>query len=71
MKLCNNCGVQLSCGCQRRTASDNTSCCEACITEYEAKLNPPKPAPQPTKPVEKKVEVEAIEFDVIQIDDKS
>lgn len=61
MKLCNNCGAQLSCGCQRRTASNNVSCCEACIHEYEAKLNPPKPAPQPTKPVEKKVNTIVIE----------
>lgn len=56
MKLCSNCGAQLSCGCQRRTASNGTPCCELCINEYEAKLHPPTPAPSPEpKPIEKKV----------------
>jgi hypothetical protein len=34
---CPNCGAQLSCGCQRRTASDGTMCCDQCIQTYEQK----------------------------------
>lgn len=54
MKICNNCGVQLSCGCQRRTASDGHLCCDVCIVSYETQLNPPTPAPTPEPKVEKK-----------------
>ena len=43
MKLCSNCGNQLSCGCQRRTASDGAPCCDQCINAYEAKIAPPPP----------------------------
>jgi len=35
---CTNCGATLSCGCQRRTASDGTLCCDQCIQTYEQKL---------------------------------
>ncbi len=35
---CLNCGKVLSCGCQRRTASDKKQVCSACIATYEAKL---------------------------------
>ena len=38
MAICVNCGDHLSCGCQRRDASDGKSCCENCIAAYEAKL---------------------------------
>jgi len=71
MKLCNNCGVQLSCGCQRRTASNGHSCCEACIVSYEAQLNPPPPAPTPEPKVENKVtsfKIEKVEEKLV--DDK-
>jgi len=47
MKTCPNCGSQLSCGCQRRTASNGTTCCENCIAGYEAMLHPPPPIPLP------------------------
>lgn len=47
MKICSNCETQLSCGCQRRTASDGTLCCDQCISSYEAKITPPKPIPLP------------------------
>lgn len=35
---CSNCGKALSCGCQRRTASDKRQVCSSCIAAYEAKL---------------------------------
>jgi hypothetical protein len=37
-QTCTNCGVGLSCGCQRRTASDGTLCCDQCIQAHEQKL---------------------------------
>lgn len=38
MSQCPNCKSQLSCGCQRRTASDGTSVCSSCLSAYESKL---------------------------------
>lgn len=38
MAICPNCKAKLECGCQRRTASDGTSCCELCLKKYEEKL---------------------------------
>ena len=38
MSACTNCGNQMSCGCQRRTASDGSSVCSSCLSAYEAKL---------------------------------
>lgn len=35
---CQNCGTSLSCGCQKRTASNGASVCAHCITDYEATL---------------------------------
>jgi len=35
---CGNCGARLSCGCQRKTAADGTSCCTSCIAFYEKGL---------------------------------
>lgn len=35
---CSNCNASLSCGCQKRTASDKKSCCSKCITAYESRL---------------------------------
>ena len=35
---CTNCGRIITCGCQKRTASDGTSVCSSCIVAYEAKL---------------------------------
>ena len=39
---CTNCGSVLSCGCQKRTASDGRAVCGACITNYEASLKQAK-----------------------------
>ena len=36
--ICDNCKAHLSCGCQRRTASDGKSWCDGCIANYEARL---------------------------------
>lgn len=36
MANCSNCGAALSCGCQKRKASDGVSVCANCIGRYEA-----------------------------------
>ena len=38
MASCSNCKKNLSCGCQKRKASDGKSVCSNCITSYEASL---------------------------------
>ena len=38
MAKCLNCGAAITCGCQKRTASDGKSCCDGCIADYEARL---------------------------------
>lgn len=38
MATCSNCKTRLSCGCQKRTASDGASTCTKCNTSYEAGL---------------------------------
>ena len=38
MSTCSNCKTTLSCGCQRRTASDGKAVCSNCLTSYEATL---------------------------------
>lgn len=38
MATCSNCKKNLSCGCQKRTATDGKSVCSSCITSYEANL---------------------------------
>lgn len=35
---CPNCKSKLSCGCQKRTASDGATVCTICKASYEAKL---------------------------------
>ncbi len=35
---CPNCGSAITCGCQKRTASDGKACCSNCITAYENRL---------------------------------
>jgi hypothetical protein len=37
----------MTCGCQKRTASNGTGVCSTCISQYETslKLKPSKPAP--------------------------
>lgn len=38
MATCSNCKATLSCGCQKRVASDNRSVCSNCLARYEASL---------------------------------
>ena len=35
---CPNCNTALSCGCQRRTASDGKEVCSSCVQAYEHNL---------------------------------
>lgn len=35
MQVCGNCGAQITCNCQLRTASDGKTCCGNCIESYE------------------------------------
>lgn len=35
---CLNCNAKLTCGCQKKTASDGKQVCSSCIQFYEAKL---------------------------------
>ena len=39
---CSNCGRGLSCGCQKRRASDGREVCTTCVSAYEAKLKQEK-----------------------------
>lgn len=39
---CPNCGKSLSCGCQKRVASDGKQVCTSCIGAYEVNKNKPK-----------------------------
>jgi PIN domain nuclease of toxin-antitoxin system len=50
MATCLNCKKNLSCGCQKKIASDGKSVCATCITLYEINinkkiLNPIQPTP--------------------------
>jgi hypothetical protein len=38
MATCSNCKTKMSCGCQKRSASDGKSVCSKCVTSYEADL---------------------------------
>jgi hypothetical protein len=38
MAKCLNCNKSLSCGCQKKTASDGKSVCATCVVAYESKL---------------------------------
>jgi hypothetical protein len=35
---CPNCKKLITCGCQLKTASNNTKVCTSCIANYEAKI---------------------------------
>ena len=51
MSACLNCGTKLSCGCQKRTASDGKSVCGTCLSSYEAGLKKIGTPPTETKNV--------------------
>ena len=38
MAKCSNCNKNLSCGCQKRKASDGKAVCTNCVNSYEASL---------------------------------
>ena len=38
MNQCLNCNSAITCGCQKRTASDGKEVCSNCLTVYEQKL---------------------------------
>jgi hypothetical protein len=38
MQKCLNCDSQITCGCQRRHATDGKLVCTKCIADYEKKL---------------------------------
>lgn len=38
MSTCQNCKSTLSCGCQRRVATDGTNVCANCVTAYEQNI---------------------------------
>ena len=38
MAKCNNCHAQLSCGCQKRTASNGVQVCSNCLVKYEEQI---------------------------------
>lgn len=46
---CTNCNKKLSCGCQKRIASNGTSVCSSCAAVYETQLRQ-----QASKPPNKK-----------------
>lgn len=48
--ICPTCNSRLSCGCQKRTASNGASVCTLCITRYEADLAAKKNANNPNAP---------------------
>lgn len=35
---CTNCGSQITCGCQKRTASNGVEVCSSCVLSYEDRL---------------------------------
>jgi len=39
---CPNCNNTLSCGCQKRVASNGAQVCTSCIASYEVKIHKPK-----------------------------
>jgi uncharacterized protein YbaR (Trm112 family) len=51
MSACPNCKANLSCGCQKRKASDGTQVCTTCIGSYEAKLNKKVVNPNSQNPI--------------------
>ena len=53
--ICQNCRTKLSCGCQKRTASNGTSVCSTCLNSYELSINKlykatPNPSTKDTAP---------------------
>jgi transcription elongation factor Elf1 len=52
MAKCGNCGKALSCGCQKRKASNGASVCSNCVKSYELTL-----VNKTVKPLETNIEI--------------
>ena len=52
---CNNCNAKLSCGCQKKRASNGVSCCSSCLSFYEKGLQSQTPNAPVTNTVNKNV----------------
>jgi hypothetical protein len=50
MSQCLNCNSKLSCGCQKRLASDGKQVCSKCLAAYEQKVAEAKALRQQTTP---------------------
>lgn len=50
MSQCTNCNTKLSCGCQKRLASNGVYVCSKCITSYEEQLKAQSTATQQYMP---------------------
>ena len=57
MSTCPNCGAKITCGCQRRTATNGAAACTSCLGALNAKIKaasapkkftPPAPPTAPT-----------------------
>ena len=57
MAICNNCKSVLSCGCQKRKASDGAAVCNNCISRYEAGVKGMKAPNKEAQPVRKDYKV--------------
>lgn len=49
MAKCLNCGTNMTCGCQKRKASDGKECCSHCLNAYEAQLRVKREAEKKSK----------------------
>ena len=47
---CPNCNTLITCGCQRRTASDGKQTCTSCLAAYQNKITPSPQRPNNTPP---------------------
>jgi|APFre7841882793_1041355.scaffolds.fasta_scaffold13057_2 hypothetical protein len=57
MAQCSNCKTSLSCGCQKRKASDGAAVCNNCISRYEAGVKGMKAPNKEAQPVRKDYKV--------------
>jgi hypothetical protein len=48
MATCSNCKATLSCGCQKRVATDKKAVCSNCLAKYETSLKTNSVKPVPT-----------------------
>lgn len=48
MAQCLNCKANIGCGCNKRVASDGTSCCNNCLAAYESRIRPTQQVSNPS-----------------------